>query len=1049
MKVPLLSCLNILILITAVTGFANPGEVKVTSLEQALEHFADPPAAYRPAPLYTWNGDMEETELARQLDEFKAGGFGGVFVHPRPGLITPYLSDRWEEMWRFTAEEAAKRDMVTYIYDENSYPSGFAGGHVPDQIPGSGQVSLRRQDINAEQLKSLELNSTTIALYKISENNPSGYERIELTDIPAGKTLSAAELNLPESNYILYTEQYPGPSPWYGGKTYVDVMRPDVTQRFLDITFGSYDSTLKDLYGKTVLACFTDEPQVAGAWSSTIPPAFKARWGYDILDCLPSIHSDVGDWRKVRHDYSATILQLFMDNFVKPYSKACEERGIAMTGHVWEHGWPHLNHNPDIMSFYRWQQWPGIDCLMNDYNEGANAQFGNYRANKELDSIGNQLGHMRRLCETYGAGGWDLRLEDVKRIADHLLAGGVNVVNPHLSYYTIMGARKRDHPQSFSYHQPFWDAFHIPMDYIGRLSWALSAGKADAPILVIEPTVTMWMYNWSGSQGQKLQRLGEEFQSFVTELGAKQVAFDLGSEPVMEEIATVQGKQLVVGQCKYDAVILPPGLEALESSTIALLKQFASNGGTIISYVGVPTFEGGTPSDAAQTIKDAAGQNWIDEKLSAEDLTQRWGNAGAVINADAPEGGRVFHFARDLDDGKLVFVINTSLEDSSSGNAKVNGAYAEEWNAVTGNVEQTEFTKSGDAVSFDFTLPPAGSALFAVYKNKPNHKTVEPQTWKTSKPLLPAAEISIQRNGPNVLTLDYVNYEVDGTRKEGAYFYDAQTAIYKAHGFDKNPWDSAVQFEDEILQRDHFPEDSGFTFEYPFTVEGFDDMPALEFVVERGGFYTVAVNGHEVKPNPGEWRIDRAFNVYAIKPEWLKSGENIIKTSAQRFSLHMEAEPVYVYGDFSLQSKAKGYAITPPHQMGVGAWNQQGAPFYPGEVCYTQTFTINGNDKSQHFVELPDWLGTAARVEVNGKAVGHILWQPYRLDITKALKPGANTVSVVVIGSLKNLLGPHHAGPMRGRAWPSAFHQHPEGGQPTGDQYDVIGYGLFKPFLLY
>ena len=27
--------------------------------------------------------------------------------------------------------------MKVWIYDENSYPSGFAGGHVPDQMPES------------------------------------------------------------------------------------------------------------------------------------------------------------------------------------------------------------------------------------------------------------------------------------------------------------------------------------------------------------------------------------------------------------------------------------------------------------------------------------------------------------------------------------------------------------------------------------------------------------------------------------------------------------------------------------------------------------------------------------------------------------------------------------------------------------------------------------------------------------------------------------------------------------------------------------------------
>lgn len=1029
----------------------NPAEAKVSTLHELMQHFADPPAAYRPAPLYTWNGDMEEEEISRQLDEFKEGGFGGVFVHPRPGLITPYLSKRWLELWRHTADEATKRDMVSYIYDENSYPSGFAGGHVPENIPGSGQISLHKQELTLEQLNALELQSDTLALYRMINKESGEFERIPIPTISKDQTIVGKSLNLKPGDYILYTESYPNTSPWYGGKTFVDLMRQDVSDEFFEVTFGAYDSALSDLYGKQVLACFTDEPQVAGCWSREFPQAFQEQWGYDILDHLPSIHSGVGNWRKVRHDYASTILSLFMNRFVKTYAKECEERGIAFTGHVWEHGWPYLDHNPDIMSFYRWQHWPGIDCLMNEYSEGSNAQFGNYRANKELDSIANQMGRERRLCEAFGAGGWDLRLEDVKRIGDHLYAGGVNVLNPHLSYYTIMGARKRDHPQSFSYHQPFWDAFHIPMDYFGRLSWALAGGKSNAPILIIEPTVTMWMYNWSSEQHPRLNQLGAEFQSFITELGAKQVAFDLGSEPVMAEIASIKDKRIAVGQCEYEVVVLPPGLECLESSTVEILKKFAANGGTIISYVGVPPYVDAESSDAVQTVKSDARDNWIEENLSASALIDRWGNGGVKIQADDPKEGRVYHFVRDFDDGKLLFLINTSLEESSTAEAQVKGVYAEHWNAVTGKVESISYkTDQEKTVAFDISLPPAGSALFAIYQHKPDHDVLNPKVFKQkTSPLQPAGDLTVTAQQPNVLVLDYTDLVLDEKKQEGLYFTDTQSAVYKEHGWDRNPWDRGVQFNDEIIQQDHFPQSKGFDVHYPFQIKGFETMPALEVVVERGNFYSISINGHPVSANDDEWRIDRAFHVYSIQPNWLQNGSNVISLQAKSFSLHMEVEPVYVYGHFNLESEKIGHVITPTSPLKLGEWNQQGFPFYSDAVAYEQTYNLSRNDESSHYVELQDWKGTAARVVVNDKKAGYILWQPYRLDISEYLQPGDNTIIVEVIGSLKNLLGPHHAGKQRGRAWPHMFMQHPDDGQPSGAEYDTIGYGLFEPFLVY
>ena len=53
-----------------------------------------------------------------------------------------------------------------------------------------------------------------------------------------------------------------------------------------------------------------------------------------------------------------------------------------------------------------------------------------------------------------------------------------------------------------------------------------------------------------------------------------------------------------------------------------------------------------------------------------------------------------------------------------------------------------------------------------------------------------------------------------------------------------------------------------------------------------------------------------------------------------------------------------------------------------------------------------------------------------------------------MIGTLKNTLGPHHAGELRGAAWPHMFQRGPETGPPPGSQYDTIGYGLFEPFAL-
>src|SRR5919199_4355515 len=104
-----------------------------------LESFVSPPVSYRPAPFLVFNDDHEgeagAARITQMLEDYRRVGYGGAFLHPRPGLITEYLSPRWFALIRHAVRECRRLGLVPYLYDENSYPSGFAGGHVPARVP--------------------------------------------------------------------------------------------------------------------------------------------------------------------------------------------------------------------------------------------------------------------------------------------------------------------------------------------------------------------------------------------------------------------------------------------------------------------------------------------------------------------------------------------------------------------------------------------------------------------------------------------------------------------------------------------------------------------------------------------------------------------------------------------------------------------------------------------------------------------------------------------------------------------------------------------------
>ncbi len=120
--------------------------------------FAHPPRQYSSAPLWVWNDMLTEEEIIGTLRDLAGQNVKQVFVHPRPGLMTPYLSEQWFRLWKVALKEAERLDMNVWIYDENSYPSGFAGGFVPEVMPQSRGKGLEiKRAADAAQSSNEEL----------------------------------------------------------------------------------------------------------------------------------------------------------------------------------------------------------------------------------------------------------------------------------------------------------------------------------------------------------------------------------------------------------------------------------------------------------------------------------------------------------------------------------------------------------------------------------------------------------------------------------------------------------------------------------------------------------------------------------------------------------------------------------------------------------------------------------------------------------------------------------------------------------------------------
>ena len=974
------------------------------NFRSVAEAFVEPGADYRPAPFWVWNAKMDSTDVDRMLSDFKKQGFGGVFVHPRPGMVTEYLSEDWFNLWSYSLQKSKELGLKTWIYDENSYPSGFAGGHVPARWPETW-------------------------------NHPCDMVPEVSDTLPADLTPYAFHAEL-EGKHYLYKGVYPKAERWTAGYPYVDLIFDGTTQHFIEATMEGYEQRFAEEFGKNIPGIFTDEPKWQ-CWTPDLPEEFRKDWGCELEPLMPLMEQDGPGFKQFRYRFISTKMRLFIDRWSKPWYDYCESKGLLWTGHYWEHRWPDLRDGGDNMAMYEWHQQPAIDMLFNQYNsESPNAQWGNVRSVKELRSAANQVGQRRTLCESYGGGGWDMTFEDFKRLADWEYALGVNFMCQHYSGATIEGARKFDYPDFYTRYSPWWDDYKLLNDHVARLSLALSKGEQLNDILVLEPTTTLWMYYTYRFNHPQLKKIGQEFQSFITRLNHEQVEFDLGSETIIRNRGSVRHGRFVVGERAYSTVIIPPLCETLFPGTAEMLEQFVRQGGRLIA-LSEPVLADAAPSDLLERL-------WHNPGIEKE-LPDMQALCGKAVFRDSGRGD-LQHHRRSFRDGELIFLANTSLEENASGSVTLPGKAVLQMDTFTGDITRaTGMAVEDGVVSIAYDIPPAGHLLYFVARREAS-ATAWPApaeaSAKPSQPVNPISDIEVERRDNNYLTLDFCDLTIDGKTMRDLYVSDACTELYKHFGW-LNPWERQVQYKDNIVACDTFST-GDIIVRYKFYAKSCLCSAHPLFICEKPGLWEVSLNGKPLQPIKGLHRLDSRDGCYDML-DLVHDGENIIELHRSTMSLFAEISFAFIAGDFNVvPASGNGWRLVPAQTPGLGPWTSQGMPFYSWDVAYRRQFEVP-EEVGERVLRLGKWKGTVCEVWVNGEKAGIIFSKPYELNIGKFLKPGENQVEVICIGSLSNLYGPHFK-PRRGSMGPKDWYF---GARPSpASSYVFDDYGLYDEFTI-
>lgn len=1022
-------------------------------LSEVKAEFNNPSIVFRSIPFWSWNDRLSTGELVDQVKDMKRQGMGGFFMHSREGLETEYMGKEWLEAIRATVEAAKSEGVKAWLYDEDRFPSGGAGGLVSSL--GGDKFRAKAITLEVIQDQTWIADNRVLAVYRASVNGLS-LRRYELVVNQEQDDLGEKEL------YLVFRREVSGPCEWFNNEAPVDNLNPSAVSAFIETTYEKYRQHVGDEFGETIPGIFTDEPSIADfhsvyetgrpwvPWTDGFNSYFYEKRGYDLVEHLPFIFFDGEKSSKIRHDYWRTISDLFCEAYSKQLGDWCEENGLRFTGHYL------IEHNLGIatrvsgaiMPHYRYQQIPGIDILGEQTEE--------YLTVKQCTSVANQYRKDQVLSEMYGCCGWGFTFEGQKWVGDWQFVLGVNIRCQHLSQYSLKGCRKRDFPPSFNYNTSWWKYNSITEDYFARISSAMTEGIALRDVLVIHPSSSVWSMigsnpyeylQWEDPSLLEANKYEAQINRFIKVILGAHYDFDFGDETIMQEEGYVHNGKIHVKFADYAVVVLPY-IKSLFKSTVKLLQDYMHAGGKVIALTPLATMVEGESANMLDLLFNNPNMVILEDlsRLSnlLEQIVPRRIRIRNIYGMEVPQ---ILYYLKERPDSYALFLVNNDRGSSYETEITLSAiGRLEEWDLLTGEQQEIGVKQlQNQQMRFMANFGPAGSKLFVIYKETLPKEEVVEFYYRMShelnmSELTLGSKCTFTRNMPNSLLLDVCSYSINGIEWSDLKFvWQTQLEVRKTLGMRENHYNGQPQ-RYKWIHAAHPNDETPLQLKFNFEVSHVPDHDMF-LVVEDIHLFRITCNGVAIANDDQGWFLDKSFR--KVKLTNVQLGENEIVLSCL-YCNHFEIEDCYLIGDFGVD--VNRVIVREPEQLYMGDWCLQGYFHYCGSITYHFDLPYNLSEVPEHklILKIGDYSAVTIEVRINGQTAGHIPWQSAAaLDMTAWLKSGNNTIDIEVMGSPLNLLGPFHQAGTH-NVWVDWTFFSREGSRDQAD-YAVKPYGLLSP----
>ncbi|MFD0673078.1 hypothetical protein [Cohnella sp. GCM10027633] len=550
------------------------------------------------------NDALDLTALTSQMDELRAAGLDGVVFHPRYYTNEPvYMGEPYLAIVSELILHAKRTGMIFWLYDENGWPSGTAGGQVLEKHAGSTCRSLRRT-------------------------------------------------RMPDGRYELLVDSW----------TAISSLDIEATKTFIEITHEGYRKGLKPEAFAYVEGFFSDEVAFldghgvalqhgAVPWDDRLPERYRERHGEELMPLLPLLFADDEGYERVRIRFWELLTDMLVEGFYRPIEDWCAKHGKRFTAHVKaeEHPYFQLSYSGSCFQVLQGVETPAVDAL--------ERYPGNHFYPRIAHSVAVQQGRKGCLAEAMGGSGWGITPESFERYALWLAGHGIDQFVLHLNQFRLKTQAMQDWPPSMPCHLTWKDAFPSVLQSVRMKARELPDLRAEPDALIVVPTrgtmaafipeEAMELNEHDGSNVPDSfgGRLSLSLLRLVDACFEAGIHYELTEERAIEEEGRLSDGAIHIGFRTYGTVILAEGCRISDS----LADEWRRSG--------VRVLEAGQWRDAMPS-NDEVAISEEDPRIRIVPEQTPWRISQAPANNRLP-----ISFAQQID-GSLTFEV--AIEESAS-----------------------------------------------------------------------------------------------------------------------------------------------------------------------------------------------------------------------------------------------------------------------------------------------------------------------------------------------------------------------------------------------